>query len=147
MACPFFMPTKRFDEGAWQHPARLPLGAGWEGHCTAPGHEGARPTPEDLHECCNLGYASKCSRIPADRSWDAVRFAVAREDKSQVVLNFVCERSHRPVEHGQLRFEIFSQDCLAPHPDLRIQRMAACFLQSHLARSRRQLPAAATTDL
>ena len=66
LACPFFMPVQKLD-GAWLHPSRLPLGAGWDGHCSAPGHEGARPSDQELQEFCNLGYAAKCSRLPAER--------------------------------------------------------------------------------
>ena len=52
LACPFFMPVQKLD-GAWLHPSRLPLGAGWDGHCSAPGHEGTRPSDQELHEFCN----------------------------------------------------------------------------------------------
>jgi hypothetical protein len=136
LACPYFMPTESLEGGAWLHPSRLPLGGGWTGHCTAPGHAGTKPELAQLQECCNLGYATSCPRLPADRLWDAVRFAVAREDKTQVILKFVCERNHRPVQHGQLRFELGLLNCSTPHRDDRIQQMAACFVQSHVARTR-----------
>ena len=138
MACPFFMPVQLSEEGAWLHPARLPLGAGWSGHCTAPGHEGETPELVHLQDGCNLGYALRCPSLPAERHWDAVRFGVAKEEGRQVVLNYVCERDHRPADHGQLRFETANGTWLSAHPDPRIQRMAECFLQSHLARTGRQ---------
>ena len=144
MACPFFMPVQLSEEGSWLHPARLPLGAGWSGHCTAPGHEGQVPELLQLQDGCNLGYALRCPSLPAARRWDAVRFGVAREEARQIVLNYACERGHRPADHGQLRFELENGTWLSAHPDPRIQRMAECFLQSHLARSGRAVPAART---
>ena len=62
MACPFFMPTHKYEDGTWLHPFRLPLGGGWKGYCTAPGREGEVPSPEQLHHACNLGYARSCGR-------------------------------------------------------------------------------------
>ncbi len=78
MACPFFMPEEQFISD-WPFPQRLPLGAGWAGTCTAPGHEGARPSDEELKSGCNLGYAKACSRLPVERHADAVRFALGEE--------------------------------------------------------------------
>jgi hypothetical protein len=77
MACPYFMPVAKLENGNWPHPARLPLGVGWSGHCAAPGHEGETPAQDVLQDFCNLGYASGCGWAPAERLWDAVRFAVS----------------------------------------------------------------------
>ena len=41
----------------WIHPSRLPLGAGWQGDCTAHGTTAAIPDGDQLAGC-NLGYAS-----------------------------------------------------------------------------------------
>jgi hypothetical protein len=125
LACPFFMPTQRLLDGAWMHPSRLPLAAGWAGMCTAPGHEGVTPNSFDA---CNLGYASACPRLPRDRCWDAVRFAVVQEGPERLLLVYVCEKDHGPVEHGNLEFQGRSRECLNPHSDLRIQKMAECFV-------------------
>jgi hypothetical protein len=132
VACPFFMPTERSLEGAWIHPARLPLGSGWEGHCTAPGHEGVMPELETLHQDCSLGYASNCPRLPADRGSDAIRFAVSSENEVRVVIAYVCERNHLPAAHGNLEFRLHDGRCVNSHADARIQRMAECFLESWL---------------
>jgi hypothetical protein len=75
VACPFFMPVEKLENGAWLHPGRLPLGCGWSGQCTAPGHAGEVPSQEELREFCNLGYAEGCGRLPRERAWDSVRFA------------------------------------------------------------------------
>lgn len=131
MACPFFFPTEPFDGGEWPHPARLPLGRGWAGVCSAGGSD-VHPTGEELSKHCNLGYA-RCARLPQARSADAVRFCVVAVNQSAIVVDFVCERDHLPGEHGRLKFDS-SGNCAAPHPDRRIQRMAECFAAVHLER-------------
>lgn len=147
MACPYFMPVARMENGTWPHPARLPLGSGWCGHCTAPGHEGEVPAQDVLEAFCNLGYATGCAWSPADRLWDAVRFAVSapqgpagRGDAQSAVpcrvlqLRYVCERNNRPVEDGSLEFDLSQASWLRGHEDARIQKMAECFLESYLER-------------
>ena len=152
MACPFFMPVERLENGAWPHPARLPLGCGWSGCCTAPGHEGEVPSAQELHEC-NLGYALGCGRLPKERAWDAVRFfimgggdaATAKRDdspdasglgsqKSSIQFRYVCESDYLPVEHGSVEFEMKSKQWVRGHTDARVQRMAECCLESYLAK-------------
>lgn len=146
MACPYFMPASKFENGKWPHPGRLPLGCGWSGQCTAPGHEDQTPPPDILETFCNLGYASSCGWAPPQRVWDAIRFAVSALPAAGVQrtissndrpartirLSYVCERDHRPVEHGELEFDVSQKTCSKPHADLRIQRMAECFLESYL---------------
>jgi hypothetical protein len=133
LACPFFMPLQKL-EGAWLHPSRLPLGAGWDGHCSAPGHEGVRPSDQELHEFCNLGYAAKCSRLPAARDCDAVRFSVARDHGSRLLLWFVCEAGHRPATHGTLEYDVDRGQWISSHSDPRIQKMLECYVLAYLQR-------------
>lgn len=140
LACPFFMPVQKLD-GAWLHPSRLPLGGGWDGHCSAPGHEGERPSEQDLHEFCNLGYAAKCSRLPSQRDCDAVRFSVARDQGSRLLVWFVCEAGHRPAEHGTLEYDVDRGTWMGAHSDPRIQKMLDCYLQSYLKRRLQPAPA------
>jgi hypothetical protein len=134
VACPFFVPTHKLDDAGWLHPARLPLGGGWHGHCSAPGHEGAEPSDHELHEGCNLGYAVGCSWLPQERSCDAVRFSVAHDRGTRVLLWFVCESGHRPADHGMLEFDVPLAQWITRHPDTRMQRMAECYLESYLLR-------------
>jgi hypothetical protein len=131
VACPFFMPTSRLDDGGWLHPSRLPLGGGWQGQCSAPGHEGAEPTTDELREC-NLGYAVTCRRLPKDRSCDAVRFSVAQDRGGHLLVWFVCERGHQPAGHGTLQYDLVLRQWTSTHPDPRIQKMADCYLQTYL---------------
>jgi hypothetical protein len=134
LACPYFLPTKKLEGGEWPHPARLPLGAGWQGLCTASATQ-ATPTAEELRDHCNLGYA-RCQRVPAQRSADAVRFSVAAANEARVVLNYVCECNHHPGEHGTLEFVVSAGQWTAKHADARVQRMAECYLESHMERTR-----------
>lgn len=142
------MPVQKLEGGAWPHPARLPLGCGWSGHCTAPGHQGEVPAQDILEAFCNLGYASSCGWAPREREHDAVRFAVsvpldadAREKGNElerpapariVRLRYVCEKNHLPVEHGELEFDLAQAVWLRGHSDACIQKMAECFLESYL---------------
>lgn len=149
MACPFFMPVARLENGNWPHPARLPLGCGWTGHCTAPGHEEAVPSQDVLQAFCNLGYASSCGWAPAERRWDAVRFAVVSPAKVSrefdpipagsgpariLRLTFVYEQNNRPAGRGELEFDLSTTTWLHRHEDARIQKMAECFLEAYLSR-------------
>jgi hypothetical protein len=134
MACPFFMPTERLLEGAWIHPSRLPLGAGWSGHCCAADHEDPELSTQMLQEFCNMGYASACPRLPRERQYDSVRFAVAQDRIERVFLQYSCERAHRPAGHGKLEYDVMRQTWVSTHSDFRIQKMAECYLQSYLLR-------------
>ncbi len=140
------MPIAKLENGAWPHPARLPLGGGWSGHCTAPGHEGSVPQHEVLESFCNLGYASNCSWTPQQRSCDSVRFAIAAPEKKSdqhsataapvrtLRLTYVYERDHRPAGQGELEFDLLTSAWLCRHQDACIQKMAECFLETYLSK-------------
>lgn len=133
------MPSAVLEGGSWPHPARLPLGCGWTGQCTAPGHEGASPGRGVVEGFCNLGYANSCAWAPPQRVWDAVRFSVTTPQERNAAaparilrLLYVCERDHRPVAHGDLVIDLASTTWIRRHEDARIQKMAECFLESYL---------------
>jgi hypothetical protein len=134
VACPFFVPISKSEDIAWLHSSRLPLGAGWDGQCAAPGHEGVIPNHNELKDFCNMGYAASCSRLPAQRRWDAVRFSVSRDQGSRLELWFVCELAHRPAGHGTLEYDVTRECWTTAHPEPRIQTMADCYLKSYLQR-------------
>jgi hypothetical protein len=146
VACPFFMPTSKLDDGGWLHPSRLPLGGGWIGRCSAPGHEGADPTNEELRELCNLGYAARCPRLPEERVYDAVRFSIASDRGARLLVWFVCESGHRPASHGILEYDLSLGRWISSHSDARIQKMAECYLQSYLLRRIQPAPAGLTSS-
>lgn len=131
MACPYFFPTEKNATVAWGFPHRLPLGGGFCGVCTATAE---RHAPEDsqLREMCNLGYARNCPNVPAERSTDAVRFAVARDMGSRIRLHYSCERNHAPVEHGVLEYDCVAGKWPIGHQSECIQRQAECFVGSYL---------------
>lgn len=51
-----------------------------------------------------------------------------------LVLRYVCERSNRPVEHGDLEFDLSHATWRMQHDDPRVQKMAECYLESYLKR-------------
>lgn len=131
------MPREILNDGSWPHPARLPLGAGWSGACSAPGLEGAAEALVDavsIRDFCNLGYATACPHLPRDRDWDAVRFSVAGVTAEQITLCYVCELAHAPVEHGTLIYDLASEVWRDVHPDPRIRRLAASYLHAYRIR-------------
>lgn len=138
------MPVKKLENGEWLHASRLPLGCGWSGHCTAPGHEGEEPSQAELRDFCNLGYAEGCGRLPQERAWDTVRFSARRmssegtnDSARRIQVRYICERGHRPAEHGFLEFVATEARWAKRHPDDRVQRMAECYLASYVEGRRR----------
>jgi hypothetical protein len=134
MACPYFIPTERFSDGAWPHRTRLPLGDGWRGLCTARCNQEIVPSDDQLLQFCNLGYAAQCQQLPAHRRFDAVRFCVARDREARIEVCYVLEAGHRPGAHGVLEYDAAAGRWAAAHPDPRIQAMAACYLESYFER-------------
>ena len=131
MACPYFLPTEKAQDLFWPFPQRLPLGSGFRGSCTASGEP--QPAGEnELQQFCNLGYARGCSRLPATRRSDAVRFSVGQDDGYTVILRYCCELDHAPVQHGELRYDCQSATWQAAHVDACIQRQAECYLMTYL---------------
>ena len=112
----------------------MPLGNAWKGECTAPGHEGQRPSDQALKEWCNFGYAKSCPWLPAKRSADKISFSIARDKEDIVLIYYVCEVDHTPGEHGTLMYDIKESRWLKEHADPRIQAQAACYIKSYLSR-------------
>jgi hypothetical protein len=75
--------------------------------------------------------------------WDSVRFAARTVNGAgtgaggQVQVRYVCERGHRPVEHGVLEVDVTGTRWVQRHADSRLQRMAECFLESYIAKKKR----------
>ena len=137
VACPFFFPIEKVSIG-WAFPARLPLGAGFTGTC----HAGAieiTPSETELREFCNIGYAGGCAHMPASRCADGVRFAIARDEESRIVLHYVSERLHEPVEYGRLEYDCAHQIWPAPLRDACLQRQAECYVAVYLERRPRKV--------
>jgi hypothetical protein len=132
------MPVARLEGGAFLHVGRLPLGCGWSGTCAAPGHEGEVPSQDELQHLCNLGYSHGCGRLPKERDWDAVRFSArplsgeSDGNGGRIQVRYVCERGHLPAEHGMLVFDVVESRWTQRHCDVRVQRMAECFLEVYV---------------
>jgi hypothetical protein len=138
VACPYFYPTDKSTTISWPAPSRLPLGAGFCGSCTAAGGQ-STPGDEELREFCNLGYARRCGRLPAQRSTDAVRFSIAKDGGDRLLLHYCCERDYAPVEHGQLQYDCRSKTWPVAHPNACVQRQAECYVLTYLERRGREL--------
>jgi hypothetical protein len=77
--------------------------------------------------------------------WDSVRFAARtlfgdgkNVTAERIQVRYVCERGHRPAEHGTLDFDATGARWEQRHRDSRVQRMAECFLESYLEKRKRQ---------
>jgi hypothetical protein len=128
------MPQRKCHDILWPHPARLPLGYGYTGCCAAPGHEGAQPSDLELKDMCNLGYAKGCTRLPAERKADAVRFAVSLDGEERIVIAYVFERDHAPVENGNAEYDCVTSILRVTPSDLPMKKQMECFLASYLER-------------
>ena len=133
MACPYFFPIARHDAELWQHRRRLPLGDGFTGRCTAPGAT-ATPSDDQLGHNCNMGYATACPHLPADRSADAAHFCVAGNKDGLVHISWVLVKDHAAAGHGTLDFDRTQRQWVSRHPQDTLQQMADCYLQAYLAR-------------
>ena len=100
----------------------------------APGHEHSTPAEDELCECCNLGYARTCARLPQDREADAVRFSVSVESENHLRVFYVCEKNHLPGENGTLEYDSALQCWISRHPNPMIQRLAECYLEAYQSR-------------
>ena len=132
--CPFFLPTEKISGALWPFPSRLPLGEGWRGECMAPGHEHSAPGEEELRECCNLGYARTCARLPQERAADAVRFSVSVQGANVLHVFYVCEKNHVPGETGRLEYDAAQGRWVTQHPNAAMQKLAECYVEAYQSR-------------
>ncbi len=92
------------------------------------------PTEIELKDFCNLGYASRCAKLPAERRADCLRFAVGKDESNKITLHYVYERDHAPVEHGRLEYDCSAKRWTVPMQDACAQRQAECYLAGYLER-------------
>ena len=136
MPCPFFLPCRCLDPGAWVHPPRLPLGDPHAGACHAGPALPHEPPEAHQRELCNYGYARyRCSHFPDDAAADAVRFSIASEAGGRLELIYVIEKDHAPVEHGRLIRLIEEGRWESLHTSELLARQAQAFVESHLRRA------------
>ena len=107
MACPYFNPLRKLDDGEWDPAPRLPLIDAWSGVCTAAFDW--IPPEATQREVCNCGYArGRCEHFPDGKGADAVRFSVLNGR-----LIYVLEKDHAPVGHGTIDATEDSREPLA----------------------------------
>jgi hypothetical protein len=66
--------------------------------------------------------------MPSGRRADCVRFAVADDQGERILLHFVYERDHAPVEWGVLEYDAAGEKWKLAFQDLILQRQAECYL-------------------
>ena len=93
-----------------------------------------------------MGYASTCPHLPQERTCDAVRFGVSSDRSRTIAVAYICEYNHRPAGNGMLEYDRVADEWVRTHPDVRIQRMADCFLQSYLSRNHQTRAASAVAN-
>jgi hypothetical protein len=76
--------------------------------------------------------------MPRNRACDGVRFAVARDEDSRIILHYVSERDYAPVEYGRLEYDCVTKEWPAPLRDPCLQRQAECFVAVHLEKRPRK---------
>jgi hypothetical protein len=65
-----------------------------------------------------------------------VRFGIARDGEQRLMVSYVCERDHRPAEHGVLVYDVGLRLWASGHRDARVQKMAGCYVETYLERRR-----------
>ncbi len=81
-----------------------------------------------------MGYAAGCARLPKERKCDAVRFVIAKDFGSKLIVTYVAEAAHLPVDYVQMEYDVEFSRWLSPHPESRIQRLAECYVAAYLGR-------------
>lgn len=144
MACPFFMPRERLEEGAWTHAPRLPLGDPYRGTCHARPTDVFEPAETEQRELCNCGYArGRCSHFPDDSAADAVRFSITADQDGVVRLIYILEKNYSPDEYGALEYAIAAGCLIGGDIDELLASQARAFLQSY-SRQRNVKPCTCT---
>jgi hypothetical protein len=99
-------------------------------------HASAPNLTEGHHEeCCNFGYArTRCDRFPGGSAPDAVRFSVTDDTPTRLLIVYVVEKDHAPVEFGTLEYSVTDSHLDGPViSDIRMQQ-ARAFIESYLSR-------------
>ena len=137
MACPYFYPVERFEDGAWLKPPRLPLGDPCRGACHAATGT-AELSLDELRAFCNVGYArGNCTRFPADAEADAIRFSIAEDHGGIVDVIYIFEREYGPLRHGLARCSAEPSEISDAPDDPILRAQLQRFLESYLRRRTR----------
>ena len=146
MACPFFVPSRRLETTGWTRPPRFPLGDLFCGTCHAQPSTVAEPPEAHQRELCNCGYAGgRCDRFPGGNAADAVRFSVTDDTPNRLLVVYVVEKNHAPVEFGTLEYVVADSSLGGPLISDVLTQQARAFLESYLRRRVEQVSAASVS--
>jgi hypothetical protein len=135
VACPFFFPIERLDDGAWLKPPRLPLGDPCRGECRAITGARVQPSRDELKDFCNTGYArGRCARFPRDTEPDAIRFSMAKDRGGSVDLVYVIEKEYSPLSYGPMKYDCAAASFVESPEDPILRAQAQQFVHSYLNR-------------
>jgi len=133
MACPYFYPTARLDQGSWIIPPRLPLGDAYAGECRA-SSDAVQPDEAHVREVCNAGYGRGCcGQFPQAASTDAVRFHMAQDSGPLIRIQYILERDCWPVENGVMECSTTSREIRGTENAI-LRGQGAAFVESYLRR-------------
>lgn len=135
MACPFFVPSRRLENAGWVRPPRLPLGDPFGGACHVHPADIVEPPESRQRELCNCGYArGRCDRFPGGDAADAVRFSVTEDSPTRLLVVYVVEKDHSPVEFGTLEYLVADARLDGSVISDVLAQQARAFLESYLRR-------------
>ena len=135
MPCPFFAPFRRLEITGWVRPPRFPLGDPFGGACHAQPGDVLEPPEAQQRELCNCGYArTRCDRFPGGSAADAVRFSVTGDSPARLLVVYVFEKDHAPVEHGTLQYTVADAHLEGPLISEVLAQQARAFVESYLRR-------------
>jgi hypothetical protein len=138
MACPYFFPTARLENGSWVIPPRVPLGDGYAGECRATAVQ-FQPDESHLRNFCNMGYGrGVCEQFPRDGSVDAIRFHVREESAELIRIQCVAEKDCWPAGGSDLEYSIAAREIQGAN-DPMVAKQAAVFVESYLRRKNQAL--------
>jgi hypothetical protein len=132
VACPYFYPVERVDDGTWIKPPRLPLGAPYRGFCQSVDGQRFEPDARGVRECCNTGYArGRCARFPDRAPADALRFSIEADANGVIEIVFIFEAAWSPARFGRAQWSegaIRCEEALDPV----LRRQMEIFISNYL---------------
>jgi hypothetical protein len=133
MACPYFFPTARLENGTWVIPPRLPLGDAYAGECRA---TQARFQPDESHlrNFCNVGYGrGSCGQFPCDGGIDAVRFHIREESNDLIRIQCVAEKDCWPAGGCEIESATARREIRGTEDEI-LAKQASVFVESYFRR-------------
>jgi hypothetical protein len=136
VACPFFRPVARLEDGAWPQAPRVPLGDPCRGYCTAHADESVTPGAEELRSFCNTGYVKgRCGRFPnLPDVPDAIRFSLEQDCGGSLTLMYIEEKEYAPLRFGTLSYDVLGGTFAEQSEPENLRAQGHMFATSYLTR-------------